>query len=463
MNYKYIFSLLLLCSVSLSAQTDKFRIFGTVYNTNKETVADWPVLIYSNSTAAPVKLLTDGKGNYEQSFALTPNARTVYKITAAPLSQDAYAKPGEERHDFVICAKSTPGGNPCDGKFDFKVHDNGWVEFHASPEIRGANYYWNFGDGETGEGKDIRHQYKKDGIYVVELIIATPNCKSQYKAKVEIKSIVTPPPPPPVRYENSCCGKVSIGAIGTATNVLSNVFLFSAGGDFRIKEVHWEFGDGNKGTGIDVKHSYQKDGKYLVTATLTGENCKVTLFTWVHVTGVNPPPPAPCNIDFNFAVSSLSAKFLADFKGQRADKLRWDFGDGNYSTDAATSHTYAKAGEYKVTLYASINGTVCQITKVVKVGTRIAPPNNNVAITIYDVGPNPAGDVVTVFIKSDIKARVTLVVTDINNSGLIKQEIELEPGDNQVPLKVGNLRSGTYIVYLYYDNKQISRAKFQKI
>ncbi len=466
----YLNLLLLLFAVSLSAQTGKFRIFGTVYNTNKETVADWPVIIQGTAAAAPIKLVTDAKGNYEHGFEVSPNIRASYLITVtdpcqtAPLTQTAIAKIGEERHDFVICAKNNPPANPCDGKFEFIVHDNGWVEFHASPEIRDATYYWYFGDGEKGEGKDVRHQYKNDGVYVVELIIATSNCKSQYKAKVEIKTIVTPPPPP-TRYENSCCGKVSIGAIGTSTNVLSNVYLFSAGGDFKIKEVHWDFGDGNEGKGIDVKHSYTKDGKYQVTTTISGEFCKVILTTWVHVTGVTPPPPppAPCDIDFNFSVSTLSAKFLADFKGQRPDKLRWDFGDGNYSSDAATSHTYAKAGEYKVTLYASINGQTCQITKVIKVGSRIAPPNPNIAITIYDVGPNPATDVVTVYIKSDIKARVTLVVADITNNGVIKQEIELEPGDNQIPLKVGNLRSGSYIVYLYYDNKQISRAKFQKI
>lgn len=469
MNGKYVLNLLLIfISLSLSAQTAKFKIFGTVYNTDKNIVADWPVIIQGTASAAPIKLLTDAKGNYEHSFEISPNTRIIYQISVtdpcqvAPLTQDAVAKIGEERHDFVICSKSNPGGNPCDGKFEFRVHSDGWIEFHAVPEIRDAKYYWNFGDGESGEGKDVRHQYKDDGVYVVQLIIATPNCKSQYQAKVEIKTIVTPPPPP-TRYENSCCGKVSIGAIGTSTNTLSNVYLFNAGGDFKFKEVHWDFGDGTTGTGVDVKHSYQKDGRYQVVTTISGEFCKVTLITWVHVSGVKPPPPAPCDIDFAFSVSTLSAKFLVDFKGQRPDKFRWDFGDGNYSSDAATSHTYAKAGEYKVTLTASINGVTCQITKVVKVGTRIAPPNNNVAIVIYDVSPNPAGDVVTVYIKSDVKARVTLLVADITNNGVIKQEIELEPGDNQIPLKVANLRAGTYIVYLYYDNKQISRAKFQKI
>jgi PKD repeat protein len=557
----YLNLLLVFFSVSLIGQTGNFRIFGTVYNTDKKIVADWPVVFIGDAAGVAVKVITDQNGNYEHTFPLNSNTRTVYQISVvdpcqnAPLVQKAAAFDGEERHDFVICSRSTPA-NPCDGKFESITHADGVVEFHAAPDINDAKYFWDFGDGTSGEGKDIKHQYAKEGVYVVVLIISTPNCKSQFTAKVEVKNRVTPPPPPPSKgFDNSCCGKVHISAAATNTGSSPNVYIFNAGGDFKFTDVSWDFGDGTTGTGIETKHAYAADGKYLVVTTIKGEQCTVILNTWIHVDNtVNPPPPKPCDIDFKFTnlgsttnASSLTVRFEANLKGAKADKIRWDFGDGESSSDDPTSHTYAKAGEYKVTLYAEINGVICQITKVVKVGDRVGPPkpcnidfvfgtsglsakfqadlkgatadklnwdfgdgssssdaatshtyakegeykvtltvsingvecnvtkvirigarkkldpNNSTGIVIYDVSPNPATDVITVSIKSDLKARVTLVIADVTNVSLIKQEIEVEIGDNQVPLKVDNLRAGSYVVSLFYDNRIVSRAKFQKI
>ncbi len=559
MNFRFYLNVLLVfCSISLMGQTGKFRIFGTVYNTDKKTVADWTVAILGDPNTPGIKLQTDQNGNYESTFEASSNARVVYQILVTdpcqnvPLVQKAEFKIGEERHDFVICAKNNPPANPCDGRYDFVVHPDGTVEFHASPEIKDARYYWDFGDGQNGEGKDIKHNYPNDGVYVVVLTIGTTTCKSQFTAKVEVKRMVTPPTPP-ASFDNGCCGKVHIGALVSPQSTTPNLFVFNAGGDFKIIDVSWDFGDGTTGTGIDTKHAYANTGKYLVVTTIKGEFCTVIINTWIHVNDVvNPPPPNPCNIDFmftsspisstanllvkfqadfkgakpdkiswdfgdgssstddptshvyakageykvtltasingaicqitkvvkvsgrvnppgpcdidfSFATSMLSAKFQADFKGAKPDKISWDFGDGSSSSDAATSHTYSKAGEYKVTLFVSINGVTCQVTKVIKVGTRTMNPNNNTAIVIYDVSPNPANDAVTVSIKSGIQALVTLTVGDVTNVSLIKQQVSLEPGDNQVPLNVANFKPGVYVINLYYNNKLVSSAKFQKI
>ncbi|MBK6544059.1 MAG: PKD domain-containing protein [Saprospiraceae bacterium] len=471
MNFRLLLNVLMIfVGTALYSQSFTFKIIGTVYNTDKKTVADWPVTIVGDPTTPSIKLKTDGNGNYEYKFSVTKGAIQVYQIIVEDpcqpqaLIQKAEAKEGIERHDFVICTKSTPGGNPCDGKFEFVVNNDGWVEFHAVPELRDAKYYWNFGDGQNGEGKDVKHQFSKEGVYVVTLTIATPNCKSQFVAKVEVKTRVTPPPPPPSQnWDNACCGKVHINAIPSNTASSPNVFVFNAGSDFRAKEVSWDFGDGETATGIDAKHVYAKPGKYLVTTTITGEFCKIVLSTWIHVNDiVTPPPPKPCDLDFAFSTDNLSAKFRPDFKGAVPDKVRWEFGDGAFSSDQATSHTYAKNGEYKVTLFASINGVVCQITKVIKVGSRVSPPNPT-SIVIYEVSPNPAIEDIMVSIKSSLKTPVTLVIADISNAYLAKQAVELEVGDNKVPMKVKDLKSGTYIIYLYFDNNIVSRAKFQKI
>ncbi|MBK7360163.1 MAG: PKD domain-containing protein [Saprospiraceae bacterium] len=620
--------LVLISSFTLFSQTQVYKIVGTVYNTNKEVVADWPVAIIDASGIA-VKLQTDPNGNYEYKFELNQNRLQVYQIQVVdpcqpqPLIQKAVAKVGEERFDFVICAKNTSGGSPCDGKFTFTVNQDGWTEFHVTTLYSDAKYYWDFGDGQSGEGADIKHQYGRPGTYEVTLVIATSTCKSRVSLKVDVKFPV--PPNPTTNWTNNCCGKVNISSIPNPSGSSPNSFIFNAGFDFKATDIRWDFGDGTGESGVDVKHTYAREGKYLVTTTIKGELCTVILNTWIHVNGVVTPPnpcnidflfstdnlsakfqadlkgakadkiswdfgdgsnasdlvtshtyakegeykvtlyasingvvcqitkvikvgtrvnPNPCNIDFNFATDNLSAKFQADLKGSKADKISWDFGDGSFSSDLNTSHTYKDAGEYKVTLYVSINGTVCQITKlvkvgsrvnpnpcnvdfkfsvnnltvkfqadfknarpdrvywefgdgtnstdlnpvhtfgkigeytitlkvsingavctitkVIKVGTRISTPGNSL-IVIYDVSPNPAIEDIMVSVKSNIKASTTLVIADLSNNNLVKAAASLEIGDNKIPMAVKDLKAGTYVVYLYYNNKIVSRYKFEKI
>ncbi|MBK8956251.1 MAG: PKD domain-containing protein [Saprospiraceae bacterium] len=533
---------LFLSIFSLDAQSVK--IFGYVYNTDKKPVADWPVTILTSpaTNAAGVRLQTNADGFYVHEFKLNPNV-AAYLVNVsdpcqvAPQVQKAPGQEGKYQLDFVICAKSDPAGDPCDGKFDFAVHQDGWVEFHASAATERVEYFWEFGDGTSGSGKDVRHQYNAPGVYVVNLIITNGTCKKLYTFKIEVKDST---PPPPTSWNNECCGKVNISS-ATLNTSAGNGYNFKATAGFPIKEVSWDFGDGTTGTGVEVRHVYAKEGKYKVTTKITGEFCTVILTTWIHVgRGTNADPCA--GIDFAFATDQLSAKFRADLKGKTAERIKWDFGDGTGSTDAETSHTYAKAGVYKVTFYVVIDGKLCQVTKEVKVGGRTDPNSpcnydfkfsvdqltikleagfnaapdkfywdlgdgntssdfsvkhtyakagtyvvtlyyvingveckvskkitvggrigNKFDIVIYDVSPNPAVDDVIVSIKSSDKAEVTLVVSDVTGVSLLKSRVALETGDNKVPMSLVNLKSGTYIVYLYHENQVVSKALFQKL
>jgi Secretion system C-terminal sorting domain len=107
-------------------------------------------------------------------------------------------------------------------------------------------------------------------------------------------------------------------------------------------------------------------------------------------------------------------------------------------------------------------GVTCQVSQEVRVGGRVTPPNP-VSIEIYDVSPNPAGDDIMVSIKSNIAAGTTLVIADLRSNYLLKQAVNVEIGDNKAPFDISSLQAGFYLVYLYYDNQIVSRAKFQKI
>lgn len=543
MSMRNVFSFLLLLLVGL-AQTQEMKIFGTIFDTNKKPVPNWTVVIYSNAATASgaVKLQTNADGNYEHVFALDGKAKeyTIQVIdpcARAPQEQKAPAVEGEFRHDFVICATQNPGGDPCDGRFTMQVLQDGWVVFQASSTSKTAEFYWDFGDGTTDKGQSVKHQYAKEGVYLVTLTIVNTNCKKQYQQKVEIVT-VTPPPPPAPQWDNACCGKVHISASPSPTNA-GSYYIFTASAAFPIKEVSWDFGDGTTATGIEVKHAYSAAGKYKVVTTITGEFCKVELTTWITVG----PNPSPCAVDFNFTTDQLTVKFVPDFKGSKPDKVRWDFGDGSSSSDEIVAHTYGRPGVYKVTLYISINGVECHITKEVKVGVKDPngpcnadfkffidqftvkfEPNFNgqtvdkllwnfgdgesssdafvkhtyakegtynvvlyyvingieckvgkvvrigkigtggrLDITIYEVSPNPALEDLIISVKSSQKAAVTLLISDLTNTTVYKQPVELEAGDNRIAVPVKNLKPGTYLIYIYFENDVVARAKFQKI
>jgi len=59
--------------------------------------------------------------------------------------------------------------------------------------------------------------------------------------------------------------------------------------------------------------------------------------------------------DYEFNCLGQATHFYVS-SGEKIDGFLWNFGDGSTSTDRDAYHTYAKAGDYKVTLIKTVNG-----------------------------------------------------------------------------------------------------------
>lgn len=112
---------------------------------------------------------------------------------------------------------------------------------------------------------------------------------------------------------------------------------------------HWQFGDGNTGSGSNPTHQYAYGGTYNVCLTATNACGSDTWCT--QVTVICPEPDAM----FMEAASQLNVSFI-DFSTNNPTWWSWDFGDGATATGQYPIHAYTWPGAYQVCL---VVGNAC--------------------------------------------------------------------------------------------------------
>ncbi len=124
-----------------------------------------------------------------------------------------------------------------------------------------------------------------------------------------------------------------------------------------ISSYLWSFGDGRTASGPTASNSYDQGGTYLVALTVKDTHGRSAVVTRAVVVGIGTPPTAvitasptdPNTNDLVFFNASASTAAT----GRVLVAYSWDFGDGGSSTGVTTSHRYATAGTYVVTLTVS--------------------------------------------------------------------------------------------------------------
>lgn len=234
------------------------------------------------------------------------------------------------------------------------------VDGSASTDPDGplAGYGWNFGDGATATGPTASHTYAAGGTYTITLTVTD----GEGAVATRSDTVTVGPNQAPV-------------AAFTATNDLLDVGFdasASTDADGAVASYSWDFGDGHSGSGRTASHSYATAGTYQVVLTVT-DNRGETGSTAQNVTVVaNQAPTAAFTSDVSFLSVAFDATASTDADGSVAS-YGWNFGDGANGTGAITSHTYAQAGEYLVTLTVTDNrGATNTVTHQVAV---VDPPN----------------------------------------------------------------------------------------
>jgi gliding motility-associated-like protein len=222
---------------------------------------------------------------------------------------------------FVIVSNTMP---TADFKFDKTVACAGEDIKFTDNSLNADFWCWDFGDGSTDEGKEVLHRYAKPGKYSVKLTAKNAGCSS---GKVFVDAITIKDPYVTFDASKSC---------GDPFNV--NLKNFSANYD----EMHWEFGDGQTSTDINVpNHRYAQEGTYVLKLIGTNFSTGCTTISFLPMIIQQVEADFTVNTDKPCKGSPLQ---LTD-KSKAAVKWKWSLAsetseEQNYSTTIKTPGSF---------------------------------------------------------------------------------------------------------------------------
>ena len=184
----------------------------------------------------------------------------------------------------------------------------------------------------------------------------------------------------PIKPDNVTL-EFSPGQITTSTEV---TFTFSAD-NATIFDI--DFGDNSTKSDVDtgITHKYIADGQY--TVKLTAKNETESTDEEIKIT-VNPEPiVASFTADPTSGIAPLDVQFT-DTSSGTPTSWKWDFDDGDSSTNQNTSHTFATNGTYVVNLTVYKDG-VDSNTSSRTIIVNPAPTTTNISSVVLITGVTP--------------------------------------------------------------------------
>jgi PKD repeat protein len=202
-------------------------------------------------------------------------------------------------------------------------------------------YNWDFGDGNTGSGRDVTHVYTNEGIYTVTLTV-TDDWGDSGSDSITV-SVINPPPIADAGWIQYSQEEGIVNFFGTGLDTPSDQSLLT---------YLWDFGDGSVGGGTSLSNMYSTAGTYIVTLTVTDDNGDFGRDR-IPVVVENVKPTADAGVD-----QTVNADDIVYFSGTGSDTptdvpsltYSWDFGDGSAGSGANPAHVYTHSGVYLVIL-----------------------------------------------------------------------------------------------------------------
>lgn len=235
-----------------------------------------------------------------------------------------------------------------------REHDDVFFDASSSSDPDGqiVSYFWQFGDGHTGSGRQTTHSYDLAGSYGVILTVSDAYGTS-VATSVTVVSVTTSAAPV-ARFT------ISPTDPRVGTSVVFNAAGSTASAGRRIVGYNWDLGDGTFVEGVAVSHKYLAPGTYTAVLTVTDDagrkgvasltvtvddlDAPVAAFT------VSPTDPITTTVVvFNAAASTVAT-------GRTIVSYQWNFGDNKpEQSGVVVSHQFNNPGTYTVVLTVTDN------------------------------------------------------------------------------------------------------------
>jgi Tol biopolymer transport system component/PKD repeat protein len=208
----------------------------------------------STATGETASHAYSSAGTYTVEFAVTDNDGLVDIATKTITVTPHEIEPNAPSASFISSPDSPEVGETVSFDASGSSDPNGSI----------VSYDWDFGDGNTGEGVTATHSYGSEDTYTVTLTIAD----NDGLMDTETKTITVRPLGSEVEDDEPPVADAGSGM--TVESGETVPFSAAASSDnVGIVSYSWDFGDGNTATGMKPSHTYEDEGNYIVTLTVT--------------------------------------------------------------------------------------------------------------------------------------------------------------------------------------------------
>ena len=147
-------------------------------------------------------------------------------------------------------------GEQQDNNYCYQFKEPGHLELGTLP----VHYRWDMGDGTFVEGPEAQHCYKGPGRYVVELNLIDDASKEIFFNEASYELLIDDIHQPYI----TCADSLRSGQ----KEVIDGSHSYLP--DMTAEEYHWDFGDGDFGTGRETRHNWSAPGQFLVKLAVLG-------------------------------------------------------------------------------------------------------------------------------------------------------------------------------------------------
>jgi len=285
-----------------------------------------------------------------------------------------------------------------------------------------VSWLWDFGDDDTSSDQNPSHVYADAGTYTVSLtVINSYGCDVTVTDEITVNAFVIDWEVP----EEAC----------------ANTEVMFEDNTLNATAWLWDFGDDITSAEQNPSHTYESDGSFTVTLTVTNSlGCTMTVTEDIEV--------SPNKSGWSLPTAPVCTYTDLQFGATAGDAIswNWDFGDENTSNLQNPVHIYSEPGTYMVKLTVT-NSYGCEYTlrEMVEVGICVGMDDQTLAdqVTLY---PNPSNGMVSVNLDWSITGNpVFIQILNIRGEAVYAKTFDKVNGNTQ-SLDVSQLGDGLYIV-----------------